>query len=642
MRNIEYRGFISFSHKDESVSVSLHKRLEAFRVPKSLHGHNLGSARLGTFFRDREELAANSQLSEHLRDALARSRSLIVICSLNSVNSSWVKLEIETYLKLRPGGDIFAVIAEGEPPDCFPLPLRSIDLVAADFRSHADGEENGSFKLIAGMLGISFGDLRDRVAVDERLRKRRTNTVAASLGLLSFISLAGLGSAVYYARRANELAVEAIEVSGSISDQAYTMGLNYGATLDSVEEILKFSKTRLESLRHFSLQDDEITARSSWVTVRFAQLELQREQFDRALEQSEQAISKVEGKKDYGAISSYCGALMAKAAALLGLKRNSEALAVASQAVTATDTVNLSFPDDYKTRLMQSEALGVLGEAQEASQLNEEGIKSFASAVRILRELLKEFPNSATFPMRISEYLEKMGDIAINTNDSIRASAWYVEAAELQERFLQYNKPRISAIQGTQDVALKAAETSLKQGKNVDAARMIGIAIRAMTIAKEKYPDNPRIEHNLKRSRWALSEINQGRNPFERNTAKINNPGVERDRNWLTRANRYINRGLAFADKGQAGISLQEYIKAADMLRGIISKGDGELKVQEKFVAATMLGGATAVDVGKYKIARDLLIESINTLKDLARRYPDVPRYSKLITTAETALSTVP
>ena len=124
-----YSAFLSYSHKDSAAAGRLHRRLESYRLPRRLVG-TAGSAgpvpaRLWPIFRDREELPAATDLSQTVREALAQSGALIVLCSAHAAASLWVAEEIETFRRLHPDRPILAAILDGDPADCFPGALRA-------------------------------------------------------------------------------------------------------------------------------------------------------------------------------------------------------------------------------------------------------------------------------------------------------------------------------------------------------------------------------------------------------------------------------------------------------------------------------------------------------------------------------------
>jgi tetratricopeptide (TPR) repeat protein len=212
----KYRAFISYSHKDEKWASWLHKALETYRVPKYLVGQDTAFGKvpdkLGKVFRDREELASAHSLGNELEQALADSACQIVICSPNAAGSHWTNEEIKAYKRLGRENRIFCLIVGGEPyasgnpetadEECFPEALRfragpdgeltdqPSEPIAADARAHGDGKQNAKLKLISGMLGVGFDNLKQR----EHQRKQRRMlaiTAAASVGMVFTSGLAG-------------------------------------------------------------------------------------------------------------------------------------------------------------------------------------------------------------------------------------------------------------------------------------------------------------------------------------------------------------------------------------------------------------------------------------------------------------------
>ena len=213
----QYKAFISYSHKDERSARRLHRRLEAYNVPKHLIGQSRQSgqipANLKPIFRDREELAAADTLGDEIEHALASSETLIVICSPRSAKSHWVKKEILSFRRGGPQRKIFSVIIDGEPhasniagrehEECFPDALlyepdengwltdTPAEPLAADMREDGDGKRMGFLKLIAGVLGVKLDSLVQREM--QRTRRRVTAiTVGSFLAVLAFGSLAAL------------------------------------------------------------------------------------------------------------------------------------------------------------------------------------------------------------------------------------------------------------------------------------------------------------------------------------------------------------------------------------------------------------------------------------------------------------------
>ena len=218
-----YRFFLSYSHVDTPWARRLMRRLENYRVPPRFHGRTapIGEVgpRLAPVFRDRDELPSTSDLGGTIRTALAASATLVVICSPASAHSRWVQEEILAFKRLHGEHRVFAFIVggepkEGAPDDCFPsalrraigsdgtLSTRPAEIVAADARPHGDGREAAFVRLLAGLLGVGFDDLRQR----ELQRRNRRLTLIAVASVCGMALTLGLAA---YAWRARTDALEA-------------------------------------------------------------------------------------------------------------------------------------------------------------------------------------------------------------------------------------------------------------------------------------------------------------------------------------------------------------------------------------------------------------------------------------------------
>lgn len=213
-----YRAFISYSHADTKWANWLLRRLEGFRVPARFHGRAapLGKVgpRIAPVFRDRDELPTTSDLGETIRTALRESATLVVICSPASARSWWVQEEIVTFKRLHGETRVFAFIVAGEPKaegaaaDCFSPALRRglgpdgmlsdrpAEHVAADARPQGDGKEDAFIRLVAGLLGVGFDELRQR---EHARRLRRMTLIATGSGLGMAVTL-GLAAVAWQAR----------------------------------------------------------------------------------------------------------------------------------------------------------------------------------------------------------------------------------------------------------------------------------------------------------------------------------------------------------------------------------------------------------------------------------------------------------
>jgi len=213
---VQYRAFLSYSHRDAKWADWLHKALETYRPPKTLIGTTtaLGPVpkRLIPIFRDREELASATELGAVINAALEDSACQIVICSPDAAKSRWVNAEILAFKRLARADRIFPLIVSGEPnasavagreaEECFPPALRfhlgpdgelsdaRTEPVAADARPGKDGKNRAKLKLVAAVLGVGFDILRRR----EQQRRARQLFIAACAATCGMVLTSGLAT----------------------------------------------------------------------------------------------------------------------------------------------------------------------------------------------------------------------------------------------------------------------------------------------------------------------------------------------------------------------------------------------------------------------------------------------------------------
>lgn len=200
---------MSYSHRDRRIAAGLHRAIERYRVPDRLAGlqglHGPVPARLYPIFRDRDELAAGP-LARQLVEAIGQARCFILICSQESARSRWVNEEVTHFLSLGDPSRLLCLIADGTPHaadparECFPPVLleRGLEPMAADI--HADGLDNARLKIIAGLLGVGFDELKRR----DLIARNRRLVALASLSLAVAIVTAALAVVATRARQEAE------------------------------------------------------------------------------------------------------------------------------------------------------------------------------------------------------------------------------------------------------------------------------------------------------------------------------------------------------------------------------------------------------------------------------------------------------
>lgn len=198
---MRYSAFISYNHRDRAWAVWLHRALERYSVPARLVGRPAPWGKIGPrlppVFRDRDELATSSDLASSVKEALAESATLIVICSPNSARSKWVDEEIKTFIAAGREKFVRLIIIDGEPHssdparECLPPSLMrdgAPEPLAADARKEGDGRQAAKLKLLAGILDVPYDELRQREAA-RRQKRLAAIALAASVG---FLVMAGL------------------------------------------------------------------------------------------------------------------------------------------------------------------------------------------------------------------------------------------------------------------------------------------------------------------------------------------------------------------------------------------------------------------------------------------------------------------
>ncbi len=254
----KYWAFISYSHRDARWAKWLHRRLESYRLPTKLVQHGSHGAsippKLSPIFRDQDELPTSSDLGTVIASNLAASRHLIVVCSPDAARSRWVNEEILAFKRLGRSDRIHLLIVEGEPnvsansdamgEECFPssvtqhidnhgmLSEKQIEPLAADARAGKDSRHDAMLRLVSGMLGVGFDELKRR-----DLQRRQRRLVGITIATMSLaVAMIGLTvAAVVGQREAN------IQRSKALTRLARNYWSHAVAQRDSYHDLTKAS-----------------------------------------------------------------------------------------------------------------------------------------------------------------------------------------------------------------------------------------------------------------------------------------------------------------------------------------------------------------------------------------------------------------
>lgn len=282
-KKYKYDAFISYRHAeiDKFIAENLHRRLEAFRLPRNVRKNRLeGRDKIERVFRDRDELPLANNLEDPIVDAISKSDYLIVICSPRLKESMWCRKEIETFAQMHGREHMLAVLVEGEPRDSFPEELlyhektvwkpdgtrevvkELIEPLAADVRGKNKREmlkamDTEILRLMAPMFDLTYDDLKQRHR-EQKIRKTITlASIIASIGILF-----GVGSTVA-ALRINEQKNQIEAQSAEIAAQAAEI-LEQSEEIEAQNDELKLNQAvNLASLSDHAFKDDDVALAKS-------------------------------------------------------------------------------------------------------------------------------------------------------------------------------------------------------------------------------------------------------------------------------------------------------------------------------------------------------------------------------------------
>jgi WD40 repeat protein len=254
-----YEAFISYRHKDldTAAAEAVHRGLETFRIPGHI-AKALGKKRVGKIFRDRDELPLMADLDDGIKQALAQSRWLIVVCSPDMPLSKWCMAEVNYFIDAGRRDRILTLLVAGEPDESFPEQLRFVpdgeggftereplaaDLRAPDLRVMKKKLRTEKLRLLAPMLGVGFDDLRRR-ARERFLRIVVSASLSAAVIFAAFGGFAAYQAVTISEQNAELEARKAAVYAGFSREQLYS-GNRAGAALLALETMPADAKATL-------------------------------------------------------------------------------------------------------------------------------------------------------------------------------------------------------------------------------------------------------------------------------------------------------------------------------------------------------------------------------------------------------------
>lgn len=266
--HVVYCAFLSYSRADRAFAEWLHAALESYKIPRELVGRAKRTGAvprsLRPIFRDISDFPAGGMLVDRIREAIADSAALIVVCSPAAAKSTYVNGEIGAFKSRDGAGPILPIICDGVPDDpereCFPPALRyrtgpdgaptavREELLAADARNIGDGRELAKIKLIAGLIGVPLDELVQREKVAARRRQRRLALLAGAMAVLAICASIGAWLAADGKSRADASLMQGLGATDVlIGDIAEGMRDFRSVPTERVEAVLAKAERLLDS-----------------------------------------------------------------------------------------------------------------------------------------------------------------------------------------------------------------------------------------------------------------------------------------------------------------------------------------------------------------------------------------------------------
>lgn len=198
----EYYAFISYKREDEKWAKWLQHKLEHYHLPTNVRRDNPSLPQsIRPVFKDTSELAAGV-LADEIREALDKSKYLIVICSPLASQSKWVGKEVQTFIDMGRTDKIIPFIISGKPfsnnseEECFPSALLDLpkeqELLGVNINEM--GRDAAAVKVVARMFDLKFDTLWQRFTREKQQRQ----IVGISALIVSMLVVFGVSAWILY------------------------------------------------------------------------------------------------------------------------------------------------------------------------------------------------------------------------------------------------------------------------------------------------------------------------------------------------------------------------------------------------------------------------------------------------------------
>jgi len=476
-----YKAFISYSHADRAQASWLQRALERYRTPKALRRARPDVPdRLYPIFRDSDELASSTDLSESIQRAMDDSDALIVICSPAARASRWVNEEIRRFRAIGRGDRIFCLIVAGSPDpgsaDCaFPDTLLRDESgsalrepLAADVTAAGDGKRNAMLKIAAGLLQVGVDELKRR---DAQRQARSWSLVAAGSLLVTALTI-GLALYALHARR--EADVRRAQAENLIGFMLGDLRRNLERIgklelLDSIgnQAMVYFAAIGERGTEKEMLERAKALKQIGDVRFNRGQLEPALLAFRQALAQTRALYDANPGNNDYlfelGQAEFWVGYVAWQRGDLGGAYQSMQRYMEYSRELSRREPAN----DDYRLEL--SYAYGNLGSVALAQGRPQVALGEFADSLALAESLLAKSPQDYELAFNVSDSRSWVGTTLLELGRLAEAREEFARAAAVMQPFHQQARDQRASYNYCRLLILQA-EADINRG-DVDGAR---------------------------------------------------------------------------------------------------------------------------------------------------------------------------
>ncbi len=526
-------------------------------------------------FRDEEELAGG-HLKQGISEALQTAKSLVVLCSPRVLESGYVDEEIRIYKRLRNAevragsgpvrAEPMAVILEGDPaapagsPDaCIPEALRFevdengeltgrpaeeslwIDFrlpggeqgwtspgayrealerssnpgraeIAARVSAYRQALDKAKMRLIAGILGVPFGELQKRDDAYRLARARkRARTLAAILAVVILLAAAAVvGGIVAVQQRREAVRQRDVALARGEAIKSNAQWMNYD--LRDILATYAPAKVRVEATERLdslvraveALPGSADSARGDDPDVLRARLAADLQKADAVLahagsdpagavplcenalrlarQLAQSAHATAQDKRNFVVACNKSGDLQMR------LGRGDEARGLYAESVRAVE--QLVKGDPANPEYARDLGLGYtrLGDMELAAGRDSRARDFYDSSFRIARRLDESEPGNAQYRRDLAAACARSGEAALRLGNASAARAFYLRGLEVSIALAEAN-PEIGAYRRDLGVCYnRLGDVELKLG-NADAAR--DYFEKDLALAREQAASDP-------------------------------------------------------------------------------------------------------------------------------------------------------